>query len=150
MQDALPLKPDGRQSEKALQIQRGTSRYLRSLGYAVMPEFALASSRRADLFAVKGDGTIWIIEIKSSLQDFRSDQKWHEYRDYCDYFSFAIPTDLSPEIMPQDAGLIVADQYGADELRAALPHPLHAARRKAVTLSFARNAAARLHSLWDP
>ena len=94
---------------------------------------------------------IWIVEIKSSLADFRCDMKWPEYRDYCDRLFFAIPGDLDPEIMPADTGLIIADMFGgAVILRQAPETPLHASRRKAVTLAFGRSAAQRLHALYDP
>lgn len=146
----LQPAPDGRQSLTAAAVQRGLCRLLRDLGYAVLTEFTLASGRRADVTAIKPDGAIWIIEIKSSPEDFHVDGKWPEYRDYCDQLFFAVPTSLDHVIMPADAGLIVADQYGAEILRDAPPHPLAAARRKAVTLLFARVAAQRLHGLWDP
>jgi hypothetical protein len=145
----VPL-PDGRQSETALAVQRGTGRLLRNHGFAVLAEYTLASGRRADLIGLKQDGTVWIVEIKSSREDFLVDQKWPEYRDYCDHLFFAIPTDLNQSLIPEDSGLIVADQYGAEILRAAPHHPLVAARRKALTLSFARHAAQKLHGLWDP
>lgn len=146
----LQPAPDGRQSLTAAAVQRGLCRLLRDLGHAVLTEFTLASGRRADVTAIKPDGAIWIIEIKSSPEDFHVDGKWPEYRDYCDQLFFAVPTSLDHVIMPADAGLIVADQYGAEILRDAPPHPLAAARRKAVTLLFARVAAQRLHGLWDP
>ena len=76
------LPADGRQSETALRIQRGTSRLLREAGFAVLPEFTLASGRRADIAALGGKGDIWIVEIKSSPMDFYSDGKWHEYWEY--------------------------------------------------------------------
>jgi hypothetical protein len=142
--------PDGRQSVTAAGVQRGLCRLLREHGCAVLTEFTLASGRRADVTAIKPDGTIWIIEIKSSPEDFYVDVKWPEYRDYCDQLYFAAPPSLDHVILPDDAGLIVADQYGAEILRYAPSHPLVAARRKAVTLSFARVAAQRLHGLWDP
>ena len=145
-----PPRPDGRQSETALAVQRGTGRLMRNHGFAVLAEYTLASGRRADLIGLKPDGTVWIVEIKSSREDFLVDQKWPEYRDYCDHLFFAIPTDLEQSLMPEDAGLIVADQYGAEILRVAPSHPLVAARRKALTLSFARHAAQKLHGLWDP
>jgi hypothetical protein len=145
-----PPPVDGRQSETASAIQRGTCRMLRNLGFAPLPEFTLASGRRADIIAVKPDGTIWIVEIKSSPEDFYVDQKWPEYRDYCDEFYFAISTQMDAGIMPDDAGLIIADAYGAEIMRNVAAHPLVAARRKAVTLQFARAAASRLHGLWDP
>jgi hypothetical protein len=146
----LTPSPDGRQSLTASAVQRGLCRLLRELNCAVLTEFTLASGRRADVTAIRPDGSIWIIEIKSSPQDFHVDEKWPEYRDYCDRLFFAVPPTLDVVIMPEDAGLIVADPYGAEILRNAPEHPLAAARRKAVTLSFARVAAQRLHGLWDP
>jgi hypothetical protein len=143
MTDIQPLKPDGRQSETALLVQRGVCRLLHAHGFAPLAEFTLASGRRADLCAINSDGLIWIVEIKSSLEDFRADQKWPEYRDYCDRFCFAIPLTMDQSIIPEEAGLIVADSYGAEVLRMTGDHPLHASRRKAVTLSFARAAALR-------
>ena len=145
-----PSRPDGRQSETASAIQRGVGRLLRQHGFAVLTEFTLVSGRRADLMAFKADGMVWIVEIKSSPEDFRVDQKWPEYRDYCDQLFFAIPTSMDAALMPENAGLIIADAYGAEIMRDAPKHPLVAARRKAVTLAFARSAAQRLHGLWDP
>lgn len=146
----LQLRPDGRQSETALMIQRGVARLMRAAGLAVLPEFTLATGRRADLLGIGQAGEIWIVEIKSSPEDFRADCKWPEYRGYCDRLFFAIPTSMEPGMMPADAGLIVADNWGADILRQAEATSLHAARRKSVTLAFARTAALRLHGLYDP
>ena len=146
----LPLKTDGRQSDTALLIQRGVGRLLRAAGFAVLPEFTLASGRRADIIGLNDGGEIWIVEIKSSPEDFRSDQKWPEYREYCDRLFFAIPASMEPEMMPNEAGLIIADSWGADIVRQPDAASLHAARRKAVTLAFARAAALRLHDLYDP
>ena len=147
---ALILPPDGRQSETALMIARGTRRLLRDLGFASVTELTLASNRRADLLAVSDDGTIWIIEIKSSIEDFRVDQKWPDYRLHCDRLFFAIPETVPPEIMPEDAGLILADSYGAAILRDAPEHRLAAATRKALLVRVARTTAERLHRLADP
>lgn len=143
-------RPDGRQSATALMIQRGVSRLLRAANFAVLPEFTLASGRRADLMAISDQGEIWIVEIKSSPEDFRSDAKWPEYRDWCDRLFFAISTEMPPEMMPAETGLIIADSWGADILRHTEATNLHASRRKAVTLAFARAAALRLHGLYDP
>jgi hypothetical protein len=143
------LKQDGRQSDTALMIQRGVGRLMRAAGFAVLPEFTLATGRRADLICLNDGGEIWIVEIKSSPEDFRADSKWPEYRLYCDRLFFAIPTTMEPEMMPDDAGLIVADAWGADILRHPEHVALHASRRKAVTLAFARAAALRLHGLYD-
>lgn len=150
MTDTGPiLKPDGRQSETALAIQRGLSRLLRDHDHAMLTEFTLVTGRRADVIALGADGMIWIIEIKSSPEDFYADNKWHEYREFCDRFSFAIPQTMDAGIIPIEAGLIIADQWGAEIMRPASQHPLHASRRKALTHSFARSAAQRWQAVWE-
>ena len=147
---ALELRPDGRQSETALMVQKGVCRLLRAAGFATLTEFTLATGRRADVIGLGAQGLIWIVEIKSSLEDFRADGKWPEYREYCDRLFFAIPQEMDQEIMPPDAGLIVADSWGAEILREPGETPLHASRRRTLTLAFARAAALRLHGLYDP
>ncbi len=147
---ASALKPDGRQSETAAAIQRGVGRLLRAHDYALLTEFTLASGRRADVIGLSPKGLLWIIEIKSSPLDFKVDLKWPEYRDYCDHFSFAIPQSMDPALIPVEAGLIIADQWSAEIMRPASQHPLHASRKRAVHMAFARVAAQRLHGLWDP
>jgi hypothetical protein len=74
---------DGRQSQTALKVARGTARLLHAHGYCVISEMPLPSGRRADLVALGHDGEIWIVEIKSSVADFRADQKWMDYRAHC-------------------------------------------------------------------
>jgi len=142
--------PDRRQSETALAIARGTARLLRSLGFACVAELPLPSGRRADLVALNERGEIWIVEIKSSVEDLRADHKWEDYRAHCDRLFFAFTADLPCEIFPADTGLIVADAYGAHMHCEAPEHRLHAATRKSMTLSIARAAALRLQSLADP
>jgi hypothetical protein len=149
-QQPFILPVDGRQSATAAGIQRGVRRLFAQLGHVTMPEFTLASGRRADLIALAPDGTLTIVEIKSSVADFRADQKWPDYEDFCDHFYFAIPETVPLEILPDDRGLIIADSFGAAILRDPRRHPLAGARRKAVTLRFAHAAAALLHSLADP
>jgi hypothetical protein len=145
---ALPV--DGRQSPTALAIARGTARYLHALGYCVVSELPLPSGRRADLVALGGDGEIIIVEIKSSVADFRTDQKWSDYRLHCDRLYFATIVDVPPEIFPLDAGLIVADAFGASIVAEAPEHRLVAATRKSILLRFAHAAALRLQALADP
>ena len=145
---ALPV--DGRQSQTALAIARGTARYLHALGYCVVAELPLPSGRRADLVALGGDGEIIIVEIKSSVADFRADQKWMDYRLHCDRLFFATTLDVPCEIFPPDTGLIVADAFGASIVCEAPEHRLHAATRRSLMLAFARAAASRLSALADP
>ncbi len=146
----VQLPVDGRQSETALAVARGARRLLRALGYSTLTELTLASGRRADIIALAGNAEVHIVEIKSSLADFRADQKWPGYRDYCDRFFFAVPHDFPADIIPQEAGLILADAYGAEIHRAAPQHRLAPSTRRALLLRFAQTAADRLHGLSDP
>jgi hypothetical protein len=139
-----------RDDGRARAILRGTQRLLRSLNFESLSEVSLGNGRRADVLAIGREGETWIIEIKSSTADFRTDQKWHEYRAYCDALLFAVAPDFPSEILPADTGLILADAYAGELVRDAPRHPLGAARRKALTLSFARTAATRLLTLTDP
>ncbi|MDN2565307.1 MmcB family DNA repair protein [Aquibium sp. A9E412] len=142
----IPANPlvDGRQSERALMVRRGVQRLLGEMGAAVLPELSLASGRRADLVALTRQGGIWIVEIKSSVEDFRSDRKWPDYRAFCDRFFFATHPEVPAAIFPESCGFILSDGYGAEVLREAPEHRLAPASRKALTLRFARAGAARL------
>ncbi len=151
MSDPTPMVSDGRQSETALQTQRGVMRMLRQqFDLCCYAEVSLASGRRCDVLGVGRRGEIWIVEIKSSLEDFRVDNKWPEYKDFCDRFLFAKPPGLDAGIFPDTEGLIVADSHGAEILRVASDQPLAAARRKAIMLRLARMGADRIHALMDP
>src|SRR3990172_4584097 len=146
----LELPADGRQSDSALRIARGTARLLHAHGFCVVNELALPSDRRADLVALDSGGEIWIVEIKSSVADFRADQKWPDYRAHCDRLFFATHLEVPCEIFPPDTGLIVADAFGAEFKCQAPEHRLPAATRKSMMLTIARAAALRLQSLADP
>ncbi len=140
---------DGRQSPTAASVQRGVCRMLLNAGHMSIPEFQLASGRRADVLSIDRSGIIWIIEIKSSLADYQVDQKWPQYWDYCDHLFFARPIDLDEAIFPAEAGLIVADAFGAEITRTPPVRKLSPARRKAITLQAARTAALRLQKVYD-
>jgi hypothetical protein len=141
---------DGRQSPTALAVARGTQRLLVAHGMACVAELPLASGRRADLVALRHDGELWIVEIKSSIDDFRVDRKWPDYRLHCDRLFFATAAHVPRDIFPADAGLIIADAYGAELIREAPEHRLHAATRRSMMLAFAHAAARRLQALADP
>lgn len=131
-------------------MARGIGRALVQLGYASLAEFPLANGRRADLLALAKSGELIIIEIKSSVADFRADRKWASYRDFADRLYFAVPNDFPSLLIPDDCGLIVADGFGAAILRHGARLPLAPARRRALTLRFALAAAARLRRQLDP
>src|SRR3982750_4166648 len=144
------LPPDGRQSHTALAVARGTMRLLHQFGFSAVSELALPSGRRADLVALNSASEIWIVEIKSSIEDFRADQKWMDYRLHCDRLFFATTMEVPCEIFPKDTGLIVADAFGAQIVCEAPQHKLHDSTRKSMMVSLARCAAMRLQALADP
>jgi len=135
---------DGRQSPRAMMVRKGAQILLHDMKHAVLPELVLPNGRRADLITVSDKGEIWIVEIKTSIEDFRIDRKWPEYRTYCDRLIFATHRDVPLEIFPEDCGLMVSDGYGAHLLRDASQHRLAPATRKALMLDFSRTAAHRL------
>ena len=134
----------------AASICRGVRRALHLRGFVSLTEFRLASGRRADVLAVDEAGRVVIVEVKSCVADFRSDQKWPEYRDWCDAFYFAVDEAFPTDLIPGDCGLMVADAFGAAVLREAPESRLAPARRKALLLRTALVAAGRLHRIEDP
>ena len=134
----------------ALLLARGICRALEQLGYASLLEFPLANRRRADIIGLGLTGDLMIIEIKSSVADFRADRKWAFYREYADRLYFAVPNEFPALLIPEECGLIVADAFGAAVLRHGALAPLAPARRRTLTLRFATHAANRLRRQLDP
>ncbi|MBW4330735.1 MmcB family DNA repair protein [Stakelama sp. CBK3Z-3] len=137
-------------------VARGVCRLLLRHDFTAIGEVALSDGRRADLMAIDSRGAIIIVEIKVSRADLLGDAKWREYLNHCDRFYWAVPRgfDASPldeaQFLPERAGVMIADRYDAAVLREATAQPLPAARRKKVTLAFARRAARRLIHIHDP
>lgn len=134
----------------AVPIFRGVRRALAMRGFFSLMEFRLACGRRADVLAMDESGTVIIVEVKSGVPDFRADQKWPEYRDWCDAFYFAVDDAFPTELIPEECGLMVADAYGAEVLREAPTRKLAPARRKTLILRAAMAGAGRLHRIEDP
>jgi hypothetical protein len=131
-------------------LARGVCRAFDQLDYASLVEFPLANGRRADVLALGKGGDLVIVEIKRSVADFRADQKWPGYRDYADRLYFAVASGFPTGLIPEECGLMVADAFGAAVFRDGRTSPLGPARRRAVTLRFARIAALRLRRSLDP
>lgn len=133
--------------EITARLARGVTRLL--VEHNIMPvlEMPLANGRRADLCGLSPRGEIWIVETKSCIADFAVDQKWPDYLEYCDLFFFAVTESFPLQHIPEAAGLIVADAFGGAILRMPAAAHLAPARRKMMTLSLARLAAARLSAL---
>jgi hypothetical protein len=131
-------------------LSRGVSRLLDSMDYRVLTEFPLGNHRRVDIAGLDRRGAVLVVEIKSSLADYRADGKWPEYLAYCDAFYFAVGSEFPVAVLPAEVGIIVADAYQGAVVRPSPMAPMKPARRKALTLRFARTAAARLQGLLDP
>lgn len=129
--------------ETTLGVTRGAARLMIDMGYAPLCEVTLPNGRRADVMALGPRGDIVIVEVKSGIEDYRVDRKWHEYGPFCDAFYFAVAPEFPEGVLPDEPGLIVADGFGGAVVRDAPSAPLAPARRKALTLAFARLAAMR-------
>jgi len=136
--------------DAAQTICRGVIRALTQRGFATLAELPLADGRRADILALGRDGTLVVVEIKSSVADFRADRKWPEYRQWCNQLYFAVAEGFPTELIPAECGLMLANGFGAAILREAPLQKLEPARRRALHLRFARTAGARLLRLIDP
>jgi len=140
----------------ARDVARGVSRLFFRQDQFALCEVPLPNGRRADMVAIDPGGLITIIEIKVSRADLLGDGKWPDYLGYCDYFFWAVPAGFALEPFAcaergdHCSGLIVADRYDAEVIRAAPLRKLPPARRKAETLRFARRAARRLAGDIDP
>jgi hypothetical protein len=131
-------------------IARGVCRHLRTLNFACVEEFVPERGLRVDVMALGPKGELWVVECKSSREDFSSDQKWQGYLDYCDRYFWAVDGNFPTELLPGESGLILADDYDAEILRMGSEIKLAAARRKKLTQKLARIAAIRLQGLRDP
>jgi hypothetical protein len=138
------------QTREAILLARGVCRLFDAMGHACLTEVTVKNGRRADVLTMDGKGRFTIVEIKTSLADFRADAKWPEYLEFCDRYYFAVPANFPQEVLPENHGLIVADAWDATVLRASEEAAMNGARRKAQTLHFAHLAARRLRLLLDP
>jgi hypothetical protein len=131
-------------------LARGVCRHLRSLGFATLTEFVPSGGLRVDVIALGARSEVWIVEVKSCRADFTADRKWPGYLAWCDRFFWAVDADFPLAVLPEAAGIILADAYDAAVLRMAAETPLAPARRRALVTRFARTAAERLAQLDDP
>lgn len=136
--------------EPAAALARGVSRLLDDLGYRALVEFNLTSRRRVDVAALDKGGRFAVVEIKSSVDDFRADRKWREYLSHCDAFYFGVAADFPLDRLPDDCGIIVGDAYYGAIVQRAPASSMNGTRRRAQILRFALTSAHRLQGLLDP
>ncbi len=131
-------------------LARGVSRHLRDLDFVTVEEFSPANGLRVDVMALGPKGELWVVECKSSRADFASDGKWQGYLEWADRYFWAVDAAFPTDILPEATGLILADGWDAEILRMGPEARLAGARRRALTLRLARQAALRLQALRDP
>ncbi|MEC7438712.1 MAG: MmcB family DNA repair protein [Pseudomonadota bacterium] len=121
-------------------------------GDACLREFTLKSGRRVDVIAVDRRGTITIVEVKSSRQDFASDRKWGDYLEWGDRFYFAVADDFPRELLPgaETCGVIITDGFDCLEWRPAPLRKLAAQRRNHLTRRLAHVAMRRVEFAENP
>lgn len=136
--------------ERTALVRRATARLCLHLGWAPVHEMPLPNGRRADIMALRPDGGLVCIEIKSGVRDFITDSKWPAYRDFCDALFFAVDDGFPDALIPGDTGLIVVADFMAALVREAPSHPLAPSRRRALLQRFAILAATRLVANEDP
>ena len=136
--------------EITTQLTRGVRRAFAARGEATLSEFVPTKGLRVDVFAVARDGAMSIVEVKSGIADWRADQKWPRYRDWCDRLFVCVDAAFPIDVLDESLGVIRADAFGAEIVRASPTTPLAPARRRSLLLRFATDAARRLHRIEDP
>ncbi len=131
-------------------LARGVCRHMIDHGFVTIEEFVPTRGLRVDVLALGPKGELWVIECKSSRADFTSDSKWQGYLEWCDRYFWAVDTDFPTDLLPDDTGLIIADDFSAEIMRMGPESKLPAARRKVLVQKFARHAALRLQAWRDP
>lgn len=135
---------------RTLAVTRAAARFCALRGWAPVEQVPLPDGRRADILALLPTGDFTIIEVKSCARDYLTDGKWPDYRAWCDRLYFAVDLDFPQDLLPDDIGLIVAEDREAALLRDAPEHRLAPARRRSLLHRYAMLAGGRLAALADP
>lgn len=135
---------------RTLAVTRAAMRFCALRGWAPVEQVPLPDGRRADILALQPTGDFVILEVKSCARDYLSDAKWPDYRAWCDRLYFAVDLDFPQDLLPEDAGLVVAEDRDAALLRDAPEHRLAPARRRSLLHRYAMLAGGRLAALSDP
>lgn len=145
-----PFVPNNGASPLTRALTRGVCRMLAEMGYGTLTEFRLPNGRRVDVIGLGAGGDFAIVEIKSTVGDFRGDRKWREYLPFCERLYFAVAEGFPLDILPADCGIIVADRFGGVVRRTATAAAVDGTRKRRQLVRFAHAASTRLHGLYDP
>jgi hypothetical protein len=105
---------------------------------------------RADVVALHMGGGLDIIEVKSSVADFRSDKKMGEYAKYCDKLYLACTSEVYEKVKDQvlpGIGVIIVSGGGCWVKKRAKYHKIQAKTRLNLMARIAyRSADQTLHT----
>lgn len=80
---------------------------------------------RADLIASNMGAYLVIVEVKSSVADFRADKKWHKYAEFANKFYFAMAPDVYEKVkakIPAGVGVFLVYDTGHTKIKARAKH----------------------------
>lgn len=80
---------------------------------------------RADLIASNMGSYLVIIEVKSSVADFRTDKKWHKYAEFANKFYFAFSPEVYEKVkdkIPKGVGVFLVYDSGHTKVRCPARH----------------------------
>ena len=128
-----------------LELTRGVCRLFETLGFATLREFKLPNKRRVDVIAMDPKGNFSIIEVKSTVGDYKTDNKWLDYLPYCQQFYFAVPYNFPTEIIPKQCGIIFADAFDAAIRKESIRSKLNPKRHRHQLIRFGYVAGTRIN-----
>lgn len=105
------------------------AKYYTSKRYCVSKEIGLCKSGRlrADFLALNIKRQIIIVEVKSCVEDFKTDKKWRKYLPYCNKLYFALTPDVWDKLkaeIPQGIGVMITSGYGITIVQNAKNRPV--------------------------
>lgn len=85
-------------------------------------EVSVSHSLRADVMTVKmKTSEVTIVEVKSSVADFRADKKWQNYKAFCNVFYFAMTPEtyekVKDSIKDPDVGVLLVTSEARIKVR---------------------------------
>lgn len=103
--------------EKAKTIRKEVTKFLTRKGLSCHYEVGLNKwgKLRADILSFNYKDKMIVVEVKSSLADYKTDKKWQDYLKFSTQFYFAFDSDfpltkeIIKEIKSTGAGILVVD-----------------------------------------
>lgn len=82
--------------ERTKLLKRAALSYFLKKGYSCHFELGCMpwGRRICDMVGLNLKGDVVIVEVKQSIQDFKTDTKWESYLDHCNKFYFLLPYDI--------------------------------------------------------